>query len=373
MEDVTESIALNETDNNLRDVERKKLLYQLEKDQKKGKLLFASTDNFIVIYKDIPTIYRKSGSWLDTHPKSLADFLEIKLKSAINHFQLDPPQNIQVVEAKKGFILSSQGQYTDNTKGVLSFKEWENTKFSHVYSNRRRQEGFKEPIIYQSAIHEAIGHGVLMNNFLTEEAVNAIGENAGLSFIKEGLAVYAEYYLSGLDTHDYLRSMMEYHARMQLSNLDWDLKIDNLTKKQIKKRVQKVGFVGFSIAGVFSLSNKDLSPSSINSNNKEELNSFFGKYYRGGSFVKYFIDRYGMSTFKNWTKSLNTKNFYVSLEEVSRKSIKDIEQEWRDDVLTEKLFNNPIIEDEERKLTEDQKQKRLNERKDIFHLYKQYS
>lgn len=373
MEDTIE-VGQAKEESSTKEQERSKIVANLKKEQEKGKVLYAETDNFIVVYRDIPKIYRKFDSWLDTHPRALAQHLEIKLEEAKEHFQFDIPDTFQVVEVKSGGLLLG-GYHTGKRRGILSLKEWEHARYSKVFSEKRK-DAFVEPAIYSTAVHEAIGHGIIDKELIGEYATPPYKRKPELNFLIEAIATYTEYTLSGADPHDYFRDAMREVALLQFAGLDGKWKLGSLTEEQTRKRVKKVSKagVGFSVSEVFKLKGDGLKDAeSVKPKDGDNLNDLFARYSRGGSFVKFMVDRYGIETFKRWTSQLNSSDFFESLEQVTGKTVSEIEREWKDEVLTDLFLDNPITEERERGLREETKRERAGQRKLIMDLYRKYS
>lgn len=356
--------------------ERSKIVTGLEAEQAQGGLLFAQTDHFIVVYRDIPDIYGEFSGWLDTHPTALAQHLEYILEAVTGHFHLNLQDNFQVVEVKKGGLFVLDGVHLGNTRSLLSLKAWEHARFSKVYSGKRRA-GFDEPVIYGAAVHEAIGHGIVERGLFGEEVLRKrpYQNSPELGFLIEGLATYIEYTFSGADPHDYFRNAMLDAAISRFTDLGGRWKLDSLSEDQIRGLVGRYSRIdGFSISGVFKLQERPVSGYHTEEPmDRVDLSNLFAKYSRGGSFVKYLIDRFGREAFQEFARRAGSSYFFSSLEEVTGMAVEAVERSWKEEVLTEAFIRNPIIEARERDVSTKFKRELEAQRRSILNLYRAYA
>lgn len=331
---------------------------------------YAASDHFIVVYKNIPNIYRKFGSWLDTHPLSLAAFLEGELPKAVNHFQIDTANTVQVVDIRSGgFLDYMHGYHSGSRRHILSFEidaEEEKKKtsgigFSHVFP-RGKDEFGKRPDIYETAIHEAIGHGIVTPALLGDEESKA----REVRFLEEGLAEYTTDLLIGRDSHDVIARQMVDDALLVYYKVKID-GTDAYSREEIIKRLDEKGFLtNVSLANYFKLKFDDLDIAKSN----DSLSARVPDYYRGASFVKYLIDTYGVEQFKSWAKNVTPESFYTTLETAFGKPRDVIESEWKKAVMKNDFKDNPLLKNQHLGFDTDQhKQEGLDWVNSIFQTY----
>ena len=365
-----------EQGDSVREQERSELIAGLQGEQAQGRLLFAETDHFIVVYRDIPEIYREFAGWMDTHPAALAQHLEAALGEAKDLFRVTLQDTFQVVEVKKGGLFSLGGVHTGGKRRLLSLKEWEHARFSQVYS-RKRRAGFTEPAIYGFAVHEAIGHGVIGRALFGDEvfrkAPNKISPE--LDFFLEGIATYTQYSLSGVDPHDYMRQAMLDAALLRFTDLTGRWRLGTLPEDEMIEHVRRFSRNdGFSISGVFKLQQRgEGRGESQDTTDKVDLKALFAKYSRGGSFVKFLIDRYGVEAFKQFSRQASSGDFFASLVQVTGRTVEAIEREWKEAVLTDAFLYNPMIEAAERGLSAGRRSELETQRRSILDVYREYS
>ncbi len=95
--------------------EREGILEELEEERRKGRISFAESEHFIVVY----TGKLNLGTWLDSDPISLAHFLEQKLELASVKFGINVPSEIfQVVRVKNGRV-DEGGVHTQGHKKIF--------------------------------------------------------------------------------------------------------------------------------------------------------------------------------------------------------------------------------------------------------------
>lgn len=272
-------------------VEKHKLLTQLEAEsQVNPNFSYAATGHFIVVYNS-PGIYRYFGSWLDTDPNSLAEFLERGLTQAVNHFQIDNPDTIQYVDVKSGMLGMGGGLHLGTSRGYVPLKEWQHARFSKVFSGKLYQPTpNNKPGIYGGAVHEAIGHGIIAR-ILTGIPINRlellsrlIRRPHSINFLEEGLANYVENLVMGIDPHDEMRTYLISAALDRFMSGDGNWELNKRSQSDIEKVVRKKStWADFAISDFFKLRKN---------NSKQPLPDDFHSnpdYYRGSSFIGYFV------------------------------------------------------------------------------------
>ena len=286
---------------------------------------YAQSPHFIVVFKDNKPYLDFDAPTMEG-PEDLAYYLEGGLKIATDTFELEPPDTFQVLQVKRGgrfMSLVQHGLHYGNRMGQFKFEEWDHARFSKV-SPRGKSKALFTPTVYTVALHEAIGHGYLAPALLAEEAQL-------IPFLNEGLSTYIEYVASGRNPHDYLRMEMFQHGLDRFQNI-WG-KWKNMTDEQIRAAIAKKTLgSSLSVRNTFKLTRhgEDVARRSYTS----VRNGFSPvDYSKGGSFIKYFIDRFGIEAFKKWAAKVDRKNFVASMEEITGVNSGEIEQGWKEEVL----------------------------------------
>lgn len=346
--------------------ERKELIDKFDKRIAKDfSFRYWASNNFLVAFEDTYSLEKKIGP--ERTPEALANFLEEKLAFFQNHFGVDLPDTFQVVNLVKGgiFRFIEGGTHLGGSKGMLAFKSYEHARFNKVIHKKRKNEFSDEPIVYQFAVHETIGHGYIEPVVLPSwEKL----EQKPVQFLREGLATYIELKAVGVNLHDYMGKQILAAADMAFTDLFGGWRLGSLTEEELKAKFSRVqGYLGVKMDSIFKLRE--------NTKIKKELLDYMNlhNYYGGGSFTTYMIDIYGIDKYKQWVKNINEENFISSLEEVTGKPIEDIEEEWKQIVLSGSVINNGMVEREEVKLDEAEKEKRFAMRQQIKEVFKKYS
>lgn len=350
--------------------ERMQIIDRLDREaQYNPNLKYSTTNHFIVVYRGGEDVYKGFGGFLDTHPSSLAEFLESKSGEVAKHLQIDLPDAFQVVEVKKGGVLTigDSGLHFHNRTRTFSSKEWENARFSWVRPGQAKESSL--PGIYGTAAHEAIGHGqvseVIFPNPLHTEKND---------FLAEGLANYCSDIALGTDSHQRFVGEMLKAAERQFVDFRGKWSLDSQSPEQIGKKVQKRSMGTFvPINSAFRLYDPQKSTGI-------EQNKFLGPkdeyYYQGASFIKFVMDKFGPNVLKDWLRDATKDNFYSSLEGLTGTSFNEMQREWREIVL--KSFDsynkaNAKKDAWDRRLNDQEWEEELKKRQQVKALYEKYS
>jgi hypothetical protein len=271
------------------------------------------------------------------------------------------PDTFQVVDVYRGGRFKSLiegGSHSGRQRG-WSFTEWERARFNKVNARTKKQKG--EPEIYQTTLHEAIGHGYIAPSILPASWNT---EDGYFPFITEGLATYVEYAGLGKNPHDYFRKTLAYLAFEKFTDIDGKWK--ELDSAQVSKKIQeKSSIYDMSIRDVFRIFSDEKILSKDRSHDLSD-------YVRGGSFIKFFIDRFGMDKFRSWARTTNRGNFSANTMEITGMKTEDIERDWRREVL-DGFIDNPLLNEDEETFTDKHRDQRLENRRQALGVYFLYS
>lgn len=307
-----------------------------EKQQQKPDLRFASSPHFTVVYQDLKQTGQKLEPFMDTDPASLAKILEYSLPRVLNHFQIRDNNSLQVVDVagspKDGRNSKLAGSYDGESSNEHKIRSPKHAKFSRAFPVKGQSGPY--PYFYSSAVHEAIGHGFVEQELLA--AWTPDGQNPYF-FMAEGIANYVTDYVLRINPHvEFGNELLNlYDAIDNMTNNDLSNPLSPFRAKAFAQRILD-GF-DFSLSQAFDLKNAfGQQPSD---KTKWVPNNY---YLRGPSFVKYFIDTYGMQNFHAITSGLNLKqpNFYRALIDVTQKPLEEIREEWKNTVLKKGIMRN---------------------------------
>lgn len=328
----------NRTDINL--VERNKLVDSLGRESKrKHNFLYSATDHFVVIYRDVPDIYKVFGTWIDTDPDSLAQFLESKLPKVLSHFDLKEPKMFQIINVRKESFLN----IFEGGRHVGSKKNSPTLAYNDVFSKKSQaSEGSvflieDEPFIYSTAIHESIGHGVVSTALMGSLENKA----RGIRFLEEGLAAYATDIANDRSSHQVVQKVIAHDVSWVLGKKGMSASEDEV-KYEFEKAGNFLTTSGIPLKDFFKLKSAKFDASKTAGSEGGGLEIIF-TYYRGASFVKYLVDAFGIGKFKSWIKDVSSDNFYDSLSKTFGVSVEELEKGWRDSVLIEDFTQNPFL------------------------------
>lgn len=286
---------------------------------------FAESPHFIVVFKDTEP-YKDFGAPGLEGPEDLAYYLEGGLKIATDAFGIETPDTFQVLQIKRGGRFMSMvhsGLHFGNREGQFKFKEWDHARFSES-GTRGKSKALFTPKAYTVALHEAIGHGVLAPALLSEEGQL-------IPFLNEGLSTYIEYVASGRNPHDYLIGQMFDHGLEKFQNLLGEWK--EMTPEQTASALTKQGISDISVANLFRLISEKEDVTKRDYASVKNGTPNHADYTKGGSFTKYFIDRFGVEAYKRWAGSVTRTGFVPSLEDATGLTLKEIESGWKQEVL----------------------------------------
>lgn len=315
--------------------ERFQIVDKLDKElEHDSHLAYFTTTNFIVVYRDIPEIYKSFSGWLDTDPSSLGMYLEDKLGVVQRHFGIHDLKGFEVVQVKKGGIFNffMGGSHSGGRRTQIDIDDpYEEARFSHVFS-RGKGKRSPEPSIYSTAVHEAIGHG-----FINTTLMEGKNPDRRMGFVEEGLASYISDIAGSISSHDVLVETM-------IEGANWvfpqNLRNFELSEEDLKKKMRKTGFMNnIPLADLFKLKSTSFQADK----NRKSMAGSLPNYARGASFIKYVIDAFGIDKFKKWLNRINKINFYDGLREVYGVEIDELEEGWKNAVLRNSFKDNPFI------------------------------
>ncbi len=337
--------------------ERQKIIDGLDLDRiKHPDIHYAQSPHFIVIFQD-NKIYEDFDTPTLQGPEDMAYYLEGGLKIAKDLFQIEMPDTFQVVRVSRrdrnGLI---NGLHTYGRESPTS-SSWSHARFSKT-TTRKKPDSELTPAAYTTSLHEAIGHGILAPALFSKEAYF-------IPFLHEGLATFFDHFGSGKDAHDYLRLHMINHARDKFTDFMGEWK--KISDDQLIKMINQKGRTDFSIANCFSLSSE-----TDNILDRYDTSPNDSDYLKGGSFIKYFIDTFGVNNFKRWVGNVNRQNFIQSMEEISGLSIGEIEAGWKKSVL-DNFIESQAVTDQLENVTLKDQTRNYNELRMINDLYQKYS
>lgn len=227
------------------------------------------------------------------------------------------------------------GQHTGSIRGYAFLKEWKQVCFSRVYSGRPfKPTPNNQPRMYGTSVHEGIGHGYLARTLTgvpfnrKELILMAFGRGHVAPLIEEGIADYAERLVFDMDPHEEMKTYMISAALDKFMSANGEWRLGQMTPSDIREVVKsKSEVANYAIKDFFKLKVDS-------SGNPSGDYSEVGTRYRGGSFVGYFIAKYGVEMFKEWVGGLKHENFFESLTKITGKSLVEIEREWKETVLS---------------------------------------
>lgn len=306
---------------------------------KKPDTLFHASEHFLVVYDAVGKALGDSRLWLDTHPSALAEYLEGKLRDAQERFHTNLPVNtFQVVRVgKPGMFLGKvfEGYHKGDQEGLTRFsRRWNHARFSTVYAIDYGTSN--EPSFYQNAIHEAIGHG-----YIEPQLFLGSKDKKDLRFLHEGFVTYLTDVATGINPHEQLTQRIVRTAEYMLTDPKGNWIPDYKSQEQAEVLLEQAkDGQGFELSDLFLLRGKksDVTKRGLKTNNY---------YYRGNSFVKYFLDTYGLSKFKYFVAQISRDNFFDLLTAVTGNSIQEIEEGWRQEVLENNFVSNQPIDDQD--------------------------
>ncbi len=314
--------------------ERAQLVDKLDTEMRtRTDLTYYTTPHFIVIYNGNRSLYKNFGGWLDTHPASLANFLEDKLLEVTDLLDISQPTKTQVITVRNKGISDSQsaGYHSGRREHRLSRHVSNDLRYSHVFPSKKRYPG-GQPGIYESSIHEALGHGISQPALFDEIEK----ERNRIDFLREGFANYVTHRVLGVDSHDVLIGQIIDYAAYNLSERDYD----NISPARLIKIGRKKGYLSnIPLQDFFRLRTQDFDVS-------QSAGIFSGPsktnpdYYRGPSFIKLLVDEFGVDRFKDWISKVNSEKFYQSLTEIYGKTPEELEREWHQAILDRPFSQN---------------------------------
>jgi hypothetical protein len=337
---------------------------------------FAVSPHFIVAYRN-RRIYENFGSYDGTDPKLLVDFLEAGLDKIKSEFKINIPDNtFQVIDVSNPLLRRHSqrnitGDHFENKSKKTSRRRWNNAQFSKVYAIPSYIPGIDIPSAYATAVHEAIGHGYVGSRLFSDRFFQ---HNTIPHFLLEGLATYVTHEVIGVSPHDVLRDALVRKAYSLFTNgyKEWQ---GQLSQEEIERKINNTSFMRFSIKNIFSLGNE------------EELSGdtcLEEKDVRGSSFVKFLIDKFGINFFKELCCDIATaglseereptaiQNYYKILANITGCSIKDLEGEWKREVLNG-LMTCQLLDDKSKEYTGKSPDQELQLRKKALDIYLLYS
>lgn len=304
--------------------ERQKVIDGIRSDGVKNPdIHFSESPHFIVVFRDNQP-YEDFDAPGFQGPEDLAYYLEGGLKIAIDTFGIQTPDTFQVVRVERGGRMRmTQGTHHHNQEGLISIKNYDHARFNKVKSRGKTIKPLI-PLAYTTALHEAVGHGVLAPGLLSDEGRE-------IPFLNEGLSTYIEHLASGRNPHDYLISEMHSHALSRFQNL-WG-KWKEMKPEQIAFATTQRGINDLSVANLFKLTanGEDVTKRDYASIRNGATN--YADYSKGGSFTKYLIDKFGIETYKRWVSTVTRAGFVHSLEQATGLKLEELERGWKQEVL----------------------------------------
>jgi len=332
--------------------EREQILAELDEEREKGRISFAESEHFIVVHAGRLNL----GSWLDSDPIALAHFLEQKLELASVKFGINvPSEKFQVVRVKNGRV-DEGGVHTRGHKKIFQ-KSHIHALFNGIQQRKATRNPSGMPNFYSLAVHEAIGHGFLMDNIFPQWNISDVTfptlrsstaeidaykqlqkKTRRIGFLTEGLSGNVEYEAEGLNPHDYFALELVTSVMTSFRGFRGGWKISDFKDPDFSSFASKKGFPAlFSVDQAFSLNGAEESTRFIS----EMFN--ISAYNRGASFIEYMLDKFGKDAFRDWAKGVYQDNFISTLEAHTQMSQHDFELSWMEAVLSRISFENLLI------------------------------
>lgn len=324
----------------------------------------ARSDHFTVIFSDPEALGTgKTGGGMN--PVRLAEYLEGKRSVALTHMQLpgtNSPELLFIESVQdndlpfppEGRHIRSRSMTGDPIGDGNIVRLHPRNRITNINYTRTDD-------LHNISVHEAIGHGNIETQFRNGQLP--------IKFIREGLADYITHYCTGNNPHDVIGAYLVDTAYLAFEQARRKVKkgISERKKTDICVPFQKTDM---SISGVFVLRQGETGFI------RSEAQSRLDVYFRGASFVKYFIDTYGVDKFKAWLNNITRENCYETLTEITGKSLDEIETGWKESVLQDgHIVDNPHIlgQEVETNLDPRQRQQKRQERETIQAIYEQYA
>jgi hypothetical protein len=357
MEDFSGSfLKPKELDVNGKAKERIKLVDELdEKMSRNPNLLYWSSNNFIVAFHNYTRISNRFG--IEITPSNLATFLETSLTKVLAHFQIELPDTFQYLEVNERKDPKSQasGYHHRGAKRAFLLKKWQHAGFSEVNAPDSESDLF-----YESAAHEAIGHGYIEPQVLPDWEKR---DKKTVQFLREGLATYVQLLSIGVDPHDFMGDSLIDTAYL---NLGFEINgEDGQLPQQVHTR--RTG-ADIAIADVFRLVDREGKLPKSFLEYREYAN-----YFMGASFIHFFVENFGMEKFKKWVKNIDSNNFLETLRSETGYSLKDIQDAWKKRVLEGSVIDNKIRAIATKDLSEDDKEFNQSNYVKIKGIFEQYA
>jgi hypothetical protein len=334
--------------------EREKILHQYSKKESKNpNFLFDASDNFIVSFDDASKIRKKLKESPDIAPKNVVEYLDSNLPEVLALFQLDQPEGFQVVHVTTGGGLSkffAAGLHFGKQDGEFSTHKWSEAYFNKVFPQPLRHTQSEHFGIYDIAVHEALGHGIAQVGL-------KVGSEA-FQLVTEGIPTYVDRVIKNENPHDEFRYNLFLIGNERFTNMSGRWTLDEMPHSQIVKVAQKPAFLrDMSLVKSFSLD------STIGTTDRLP-------YMRGCSFIDYFLNSYGLQAFKQLVGQVNKSNFHSRLQDLTSKTVEQLESEWKEVVLAENFFDNPFIRQNECDLDAQLREKYHKQRLQILEVLK---
>jgi len=316
-------------------------------------ILMGETEHFVVVYRGGRDVYRRFGSYLDTHPMSLAQFLEIKYHNIFQQFQLDSgitgTHLVEVGRLRENLFIS--GVHKGDKHERYDDHNWETVRFSDVKSNTFPGKlSSNYPQVYQTATHEVLGHSVFQPILMPQISISQEDYRKNfLGFASEGFATYIENLAIGIDSHKLYGKILfnefafnpPFGLYMTLLNMNHrlveiDKKWGDPQKPIIFEDTKEMGKM-IKDSGMFM----DLK-NCFNMGWQEELSPNISHYPRGASLNRLIFDTYGPDIFRQWTLGVNRDNYGHLISDITGLSRQAISQVWKSTVLKsmQEMTNN---------------------------------
>ncbi|MDP3724622.1 MAG: hypothetical protein Q8R11_03240 [bacterium] len=303
--------------------------------QKEPSFSFGRSEHFVVMYTRGIHPLHFHPSWIDSHPISLAQYLEAELLQVAEHFELTIPATVHFISVRQPlWLVPLDGINYGAEMSSFPFGKGEklqDASWSTIFSRSEGSKKYTPPVppFYSSAVHEAIGHGFMLDTLLRQWKDKR--ENA-IPFLNEGIAYYIENLHFPERMHDNIIFYIAFRALKAFPNLRDGFTFDGLSTNFISSQMDIArGFSGLKTGAFFNLRESRAG--------KRWFQRRFGEafeehYFRGRSFIASFIRHYGADKFCLWASLVADTGILIgTLESVIGASIEEVESQWKKDVL----------------------------------------
>jgi hypothetical protein len=300
-------------------------------------IIYGETDHFIVIYRGGNKVYKNFGSFLDTNPSSLAQFLEYRSLKMLERLDLGTEiKSVHVVEVghRKGVLgLLTSGTYRFNKYEGFGDTEWEHVRFSEIGSGKS-PDCFSSylPKIFNTAAHEVIGHSIIQPLLMPQ--LGLTGDDHAKNFLgsaSEGAPVFIENEAVGIDSHLQYAHFLSwalatdpiFRMGLLMSQIeDWSVRWGNERSEQTEKLLRETEGISLPISKIFDV------------DWEKDTQIDFVHYPRGASLNKIILDEFGTAVYKRWASQVTRENYRTIIPVITGVSAEDFKGLWKERVLS---------------------------------------